>query len=233
MAVDGPGITDAERFEEPVRGDDLAHGAGEPVHSGVGEVAESGKPPQQQAHALAGVDVGRVEAQVGQFGRQLGNRRGIRAAVVVQDDDDPAARVAQVVERLVGHAAGERPVADHRHHPPVDLTAHAEPGGDPVRIAERGRRVAVLDPVVLRLGSRRVSRHAARLAQAWRTVVGVRSGACACRPDARCPTAPRRRGESKTRWTARVSSTTPRFDPRCPPVVVTVSTMRSRISDAS
>ncbi len=41
------------------------------------------------------------------------------------------------------------------------------------------------------------------------------------------------RGESNTRWRARVSSTTPRFEPRWPPVVVTVSTMNVLISSAS
>ena len=41
------------------------------------------------------------------------------------------------------------------------------------------------------------------------------------------------RGESKTRCSARVSSTAPRFEPRCPPVVVTVSTMKPLISEPS
>ena len=40
-------------------------------------------------------------------------------------------------------------------------------------------------------------------------------------------------GESKTRCRARVSSTAPRLEPRCPPVLVTVSTMKARISMAS
>src|SRR5664280_2635747 len=38
------------------------------------------------------------------------------------------------------------------------------------------------------------------------------------------------RGESKTRCRAKVNSTTPRFEPRWPPVVVTVEMMNSRIS---
>ena len=40
------------------------------------------------------------------------------------------------------------------------------------------------------------------------------------------------RGESKTRWMAMVSSTTPRFGPRCPPVRETSSTRKRRISSA-
>ena len=43
----------------------------------------------------------------------------------------------------------------------------------------------------------------------------------------------RSRGESKTRWIARVSSTTPRLGPRCPELVATVRIMTSRISAAS
>ena len=40
-------------------------------------------------------------------------------------------------------------------------------------------------------------------------------------------------GESKTRWMASVSSTTPRFGPRCPPVADTLATRNWRISSAS
>src|SRR5438309_6994064 len=40
------------------------------------------------------------------------------------------------------------------------------------------------------------------------------------------------RGESKTRCSASVSSTTPRLEPRCPPFTDTAWTMNSRISRA-
>src|SRR5579872_2773608 len=43
----------------------------------------------------------------------------------------------------------------------------------------------------------------------------------------------RSRGLSKTRWSATVSSTTPRLTPRCPPVRETASTRNSRISPHS
>ena len=43
----------------------------------------------------------------------------------------------------------------------------------------------------------------------------------------------RSRGESKTRWIAMVSSTTPRLGPRWPPLVAHVRISRSRISAAS
>ena len=65
--------------------------------------------------------------------------------------------MAEVVERLVGHPAGQRAVADHRDHPAVPamadgLAPQLERAGEPVGVGERGRGVAVLDPVVLGLG---------------------------------------------------------------------------------
>ncbi len=72
--------------------------------------------------------------------------------------------MAQVVERLVGHAAGEGAVADHGHHPAV-AALELEGGGQAVGVAQDGRGVAVLHPVVLGLGAVRVARQAAGLAQ--------------------------------------------------------------------
>ena len=85
-------------------------------------------------------------------------------AVVVEDDHHPLARVAEVVERLVGHAAGEGAVADHGHHPPV-AALELEGGGHAVGVAEDGRGVAVLDPVVLGLGAARVAGEPVLLAE--------------------------------------------------------------------
>ena len=123
MPVDRTDVADPERLEEAVRGDDLAKCDREPVRSRIGERAESGDLPQQLADALAGVDVRGAEPQVGQPRRQPRDRGRVRASVVVQDDDDAASGVAEVVERLVGHAAGERPVAEHRHDVPIGLAA--------------------------------------------------------------------------------------------------------------
>ena len=77
--------------------------------------------------------------------------RRVAAAVVVEHDHRVAAAVPEVVQRLVGEAAGEGAVADHRD----DLAGVA--GGvagdrEAVRVAHRGGRVAVLDDVVLGLG---------------------------------------------------------------------------------
>ena len=173
--------------------------------------------PEEVADALAGLDVAGVQAELGQAPTRARDRRGVGPAVVVQDDEHPAAGVAEVVERLVGHAPGEGAVTDHGHHPAVVLALELRSRGDAVGVAEGGRGVAVLDPVVRGLGPVRVAGKppaCCKLGEAVR----LRSRACGRRPGARCPTGACRRGESKTRWRARVSSTTPRLEPRWPPV---------------
>src|SRR4029079_8488006 len=74
-------------------------------------------------------------------------------AAVVVDDDDQLAVLADrdVVERLPGHAAGERAVADQGD----DVAVFAAQGvglGQPVGVGQRGRGVGVLHDVVVGLG---------------------------------------------------------------------------------
>ena len=152
VAVDGSGVADAEGLEETVGGDHLADGDGQTVDAGVGQTTEAGDAAQEVADPLAGLDVGGVQAEVGQARGELGDGRGVGPAVVVQDDDDAAAGVAQVVEGFVGHAPGEGPVTEDGHHPAVVLAPEVEAGGDAVGVAEGGRGVAVLHPVVVGLG---------------------------------------------------------------------------------
>ena len=49
-----------------------------------------------------------------QISRHRADGRSDGHLVVVQDDDQPLAKVARVVHRLIGHACRNRPVADHR-----------------------------------------------------------------------------------------------------------------------
>ena len=77
--------------------------------------------------------------------------------------------MAQVVEPLVGHAAGERSVADHRHDPTSGVAAQVLGGGQAVGVGQHGGGVAVLDPVVVGLGPRRVARQTRRAGGGWRT----------------------------------------------------------------
>ncbi len=67
-------------------------------------------------------------------------------------------------ERFVGHAAGERAVADDAHRL-ATFAAKLPRGGDCERVAEPGGGVRVLHHVVVRLGARGVAAQAAELAQ--------------------------------------------------------------------
>ena len=69
-----------------------------------------------------------------------------------------------VVQRLPGHAAGERAVADDGDDVPV-LAADRVGLGQAVGVAEGGGGVGVLDDVVLGLGLAGVAAEAALLAQ--------------------------------------------------------------------
>ena len=106
-----------------------------------------------------------MQAELGQALGQPGDGRGVGAAVVVEDHDHPAAAVPEVVEPLEGHAAGHGPVADDGDDPALGGAAAGHRGGQAVGVAQDRRGVAVLHPVVDRLGPRRVARQAAGLAQ--------------------------------------------------------------------
>ena len=120
---------------------------------------------QQAVESGAVAHVAGVQAQPPEALAQLRHGRRVAAAVVVEDDDGAAVGVAEVVQALEGHAAGQGPVTDHRHDAAVVLGPQLERLGEPVGVAEDGRGVAVLDPVVVGLGPRRVARQAARLPQ--------------------------------------------------------------------
>ncbi|MBV8560504.1 MAG: hypothetical protein JO050_07005, partial [Acidimicrobiia bacterium] len=154
-----------------VRRREMAEGAlrevpvvGEYLQAGVGEAADLGDVPQRPLDAGAPPFDPRVEAQPGEAVGQTGHGRGVGAAVVVEDDHHPPAGVAQVVERLVGHAAGHGAVADDGHHLAVRCVP-LDRLGQAVGVGEDRRGVAVLDPVVDRLGPRRVPGEPAPLAQ--------------------------------------------------------------------
>ena len=174
MAVDRPGVTHAQRLEEGVRRHHVAQRAGQRVHARVGQLAQGGQLAQAQAQSLAGRRIGRVEPQRRETLGELRDRRRVGATVVVEDDHHAAMRVPEVVQGLVGHAPGQGAVADDGHHLalPVD-PPQREAAGDPVGVGEAGRRVAVLDPVVLGLGPVGISGHAARLLQRLEAVAAA------------------------------------------------------------
>ena len=174
VAVDRPGVAHAQRLEEGVRRHHVAQRAGHRVHARVGQLAQRGQFAQAQAQALAGRGVGGVEPQGREALGQLGDGRRVGAAVVVEHDHHASPRMAEIVQGLVGHAPGEGAVADDRHHLALTVDApQLEPAGDPVGVGEAGRRVAVLDPVVLGLGPVGVARHPARLLQGLEAVAAA------------------------------------------------------------
>ena len=183
MAVERAAVADAEGLEEDRRLEHLAQ-AGPGAGEAPGDVLADHRHLADDLLGLAPLaQVPRVEPEPGDAGGEAADGGGVRAAVVVEDDDGPAAGVAEVVERLVGHAAGEGAVADHGHHVVAvgvlaaatgQLFAQVLGHGQPVGVAHDGGGVAVLDPVVLGLVAARVARHAAGLAQAARSPPGAR-----------------------------------------------------------
>ena len=141
----------------------------------VGELADAGDLAQHPAEALARLDVGGVQPQAGERLAEARHRRRVAATVVVEHDDAPPPRVPEVVERLVGHPAGERAVADDGDDAAVpavalELAAQLEGGREAVGVGEGGRGVRALDPVVLGLGAARIARQPSALLQVLEAV---------------------------------------------------------------
>ena len=108
--------------------------------------------------------VARVQAQRREVVGHAADRRSVGTAVVVDDDHQWVLGRGDVVQRLPAHPAGQRTVADDDGDMPI-LTAKREPFGHAVGVRQRGRRVRVLDHVVLGLGLVRISGQAAALAE--------------------------------------------------------------------
>jgi hypothetical protein len=150
-------------------------------------------------------------------GRQVRHRGCIAAAVVVEHDDHAPAVVAEVVERLVGHAAGHRAVADDGHDVPVVRRAGVACHRHAVGVRQDRRRMAVLDEVVPALLAARVAGQPVGLAELVN--IALRPVTILC-TYAWWPVSQRiaSSGDSNTRCRASDSSTAPRFDPEVPGV---------------
>ena len=131
--------------------------SGAPDHRGAG---------QRGLDVVQHVLVALVDPDHGQVVGQPADRRLVGPAVVVDHDDQPAVLGHRdVVQRLPGHPAGQRAVADHRDHGAVGLAAQPVRLGQPVGVGQAGGRVRVLHQVVLGLGPARVAGQPAALAQ--------------------------------------------------------------------
>ena len=164
VTVDGTHVAHAERLEEGRRLPHLAHRCGGAVDAAPHAVAQR-HPVEQMVHRPSALHVVGRLAQPRHHGGQPAHRGRIGAAVVVQHDQRPLRVVAEVVQRLEGHAAGHRAVADHGHHPPMLMTGQAEACCQARCPAQRRGCVAVLHDVMGRLGSAGVAREPVPLAQ--------------------------------------------------------------------
>ena len=125
VPVHRPDIEEAELLEQRPAGD-------QPAGVFLGPL----DPPLDGAREALGDVVGNVAQaaialrrdQPRQIAAHRAHRRRDRHVVVVEDDDHPAVQRSGVVEPLIGHPAGERPVADHRDHPVVPALEIAPDG---------------------------------------------------------------------------------------------------------
>ena len=105
----------------------------------------------QLFHAAVQVRIARVRHDIRQVLRNRAHVLVDRPLVVVQDDNQPLRMRRNIIERLVGNAAGKRRIAAQRHHVlraalQVARRRHAQ------RRRERRARVTRAEAVVLALG---------------------------------------------------------------------------------
>ncbi|CAB4833398.1 unannotated protein [freshwater metagenome] len=98
-------------------------------------------------------------------GGEVANGGGVAATIVVEHDDHALLAVTDVVQRLVGHAAGDAAVADDGNDVAVRIGPEVAADGEAVGVAQRCRGVAVLNDIVRAFLAVRVARQAAGLTQ--------------------------------------------------------------------
>ena len=165
VSVDRADVLEAEILEHALRGERVLDALLDGVQGVVRGRADAAGAVEAILDGVERRFVLGVRADLGEPVGEPAHGRGVRAAVVVDDDHEATVLAGgDVVERLPGHAAGEGAVADDGHDVVVlaeDLVGlrHA------VGVGEARGRVGVLDPVVLGLGLARVAGQAALLAQ--------------------------------------------------------------------
>ena len=165
VTVDRADVLQPEIGEHALRRDHVLEPALDAVQQVVGGAPEQRRPVDLLADELEHLLVPGVGAQPGQVPGQPTDRRRVGATVVVDQDHQRQVVVGRdVVERLPGHAAGQRTVAHQRHHG-AGLALQLQPAGDAGRVRQRGRRVGALHPVVLGLRAARVAGQATLLPQ--------------------------------------------------------------------
>ena len=166
VAVDGADVLEAEVLEQPLRGHGVLEALLDAVQRLVGEPAGRAAALQRRASPLQEALVPLGGPQGREVVRQAADRRRVGALVVVDHDDDRTVGGGDVVQRLPGHAAGQRAVAHDGDDAPVVLAPQRVALRDAVGPGQGGGGVRVLDDVVLALGPARVARQAAGAAEA-------------------------------------------------------------------
>src|SRR6266851_3278197 len=163
MAVDNSGVFDAEALEDSGWLQELLEALLDAIRGLVCRRAHKREVTQKARDLDLHPLIARVDAQLRQVPRKAADGRRIRAAVVVDDDDQVGwLQMRDLIECLVRHAAGQRAVADDSDH--ETIRPFPQPRfRDAERVAQRSRRMAVLDQVVLGFFARRIAGQAARL----------------------------------------------------------------------
>uniref|UniRef100_J1RUT9 Dehydrogenase n=1 Tax=Streptomyces auratus AGR0001 TaxID=1160718 RepID=J1RUT9_9ACTN len=161
VAVDRADVLQAQVLEHALRRDEVLQALLGAVQGLVQRLAHDGRALQQVLAAGQEALVAVRGAQRGQVVGEAADGRGVGALVVVHDDDERAVLGGgDVVERLPGHTAGQRAVADDRGDPVV-RTADLVGLRDALGPAQHRGGVAVLDDVMGGLGAGGVAGQAA------------------------------------------------------------------------
>src|SRR2546425_6744612 len=123
-------------------------------------------------HALAHADADRAGDDRTEVLVDRADVRSDRHTVVVQDDDDVAARIAGVVQSLVGQPAGHRAVTDDGDDLEYQSFQVAS-RRHPVRGRQRRARVTGAELIVLALAPPEESRQSALLPQRGEAVIAA------------------------------------------------------------
>ncbi len=129
---------------------------------------------QPALEVLARVPQRRVQADAVELPRERPHIGGDRHPIVVEQDHDRGSPAAGVLDRLEGHPAGHRAVADDGHHAAILAVAAAHPFLDPDRVTNRRGGVPGAHDVVLGLLDGAEGRQPAVLADRVQLVVAAR-----------------------------------------------------------
>ena len=161
VPVNRADVVEAQLFEQRPAGH---HAAGEFLGLADGVVQAAAHLLDRAAREAADAEIFGRRHHPRQISRQAAHRRGNRHVVVVEDHDQPVARLRGVVHRLVGHAGAHRTVADHRDAAPrlaLELVGHRKAE----RRRNRGGRVRRAEGIVFALRTLGEARKAPALAQ--------------------------------------------------------------------